>query len=135
MSEKTGAEWMTLDVDDKVGLKEALSKVDTVFNAVGPYHLHGLKVVEAAIETGTHYVDMSDDHEPAEELFFNPGLGPEGKGRGHRRADGMRDHAGVKWGAGSIRLRQYGRSPSGEYLVFVELFVELPGGNTALSGG
>ena len=54
------------------GLKEALSKVDTVFNAVGPYHLHGLKVVEAAIETGTHYVDMGDDHEPAEELFFNP---------------------------------------------------------------
>ena len=72
VSEKTGAEWMTLDVDDKVGLKEALSKVDTVFNAVGPYHLHGLKVVEAAIETGTHYVDMGDDHEPAEELFFNP---------------------------------------------------------------
>ena len=72
VSERTGAEWMTLNVDDKVGLKEALSKVDTVFNAVGPYHLHGLKVVEAAIETGTHYVDMGDDHEPAEELFFNP---------------------------------------------------------------
>ena len=31
-----------------------------------------MKVVEAAIETGTHYVDMGDDHEPAEELFFNP---------------------------------------------------------------
>ena len=72
VSERTGAEWMALDVDDKVGLKEALSKVDTVFNAVGPYHLHGLKVVEAAIESGTHYVDMGDDHEPAEELFFNP---------------------------------------------------------------
>ncbi len=72
VGERTGGEWMALDVDDKFGLREALSNVDTVFNAVGPYHLYGLKVVEAAIDSGTHYVDMGDDHEPAEELFLNP---------------------------------------------------------------
>ena len=70
--ERTGGEWMELDVKDESGLREAFEGLDTVFNATGPYHLLGLKVVDAAIATNTHYVDMADDHEMTEELFFNP---------------------------------------------------------------
>ena len=72
VAERTGGEWMELDVGDLSRLREALNGVGTVFNATGPYHLLGLKVVDAAITTNTHYVDMADDHEMTEELFFNP---------------------------------------------------------------
>ena len=72
VAERTGGEWMELDVEDGAGLRRAFEEVDTVFNATGPYHLLGLKVVEAAIETSTHYVDMADDHEMTEALFLNP---------------------------------------------------------------
>lgn len=72
VAERTGGEWMTLDVENGEALRGAFEGVDTVFNATGPYHLLGLQVVDAAIETGTHYVDMADDHEMTEELFFNP---------------------------------------------------------------
>lgn len=72
VAESTGGEWMTLDVEDGAGLRRAFEGVDTVFNATGPYHLLGLKVVDAAIDSRTHYVDMADDHEMTEELFLNP---------------------------------------------------------------
>ena len=72
VAERTGGEWMELDVEDESGLRKALEGVDTIFNATGPYHLLGLKVVDAAIDTNTHYVDMADDHEMTEELFLNP---------------------------------------------------------------
>ena len=71
VGERTGGEWIELDVEDESGLRGALEGVDTVFNATGPYHLLGLKVVDAAIATNTHYVDMADDHEMTEELFLN----------------------------------------------------------------
>lgn len=72
LADKTGGEWMMLDVDDGSGLRDALGNVDVMFNATGPYHLLGLKIVDTAIDTNTHYVDMADDHEMTEELFFNP---------------------------------------------------------------
>ena len=72
VGDKTGGEWIELDLEDGAGLRRVLEGVDTVFNATGPYHLLGLKVVETAIATNTHYVDMADDHEMTEELFFNP---------------------------------------------------------------
>ena len=72
VAERTGGEWMELDVGDLSRLREAFEGVDTVFNATGPYHLLGLKVVDVAIATNTHYVDMADDHEMTEDLFLNP---------------------------------------------------------------
>ncbi len=72
VAERTSGEWMELDVKDESELREALNGVDTVFNATGPYHLMGLKVVDTAIATNTHYVDMADDHEMTEDLFLNP---------------------------------------------------------------
>lgn len=75
VAEKTGGEWMEVDVEDRAGLTEALKGIHTVFNATGPYHLLGMKVVDAAIATNTHYVDMADDHEMTEELLLNPEWG------------------------------------------------------------
>jgi lysine 6-dehydrogenase len=69
---KAGVLWGAVDVTDPAGLRDALAGADLVVNAVGPYHLTALAVVEAAIEAGVHYVDMNDDHEVAEALLFDP---------------------------------------------------------------
>jgi len=50
-------------------LVDEMSDVDVVYNASGPYYLLGLKVLEAAIEAGKHYVDFCDDAEPTLEMI------------------------------------------------------------------
>ena len=72
VADKTGADWLELDVNDSQKLRSTLQGTDVVFNAVGPYHLLGLKVIEAALDTGTQYVDMNDDHEVTEAIFLDP---------------------------------------------------------------
>ncbi|WP_040809700.1 saccharopine dehydrogenase family protein [Nocardia concava] len=60
---------MALDVTDAVALRDALSRVDVVLNTVGPYYRFGLTVLRAAIDTGTHYLDICDDWEPTVEML------------------------------------------------------------------
>ena len=69
---KTGAKCLQLDVTNPIRLREALEDIDLVFNATGPYHMLALGVIDAAIDTSTHYVDMNDDHEIAEAIFLDP---------------------------------------------------------------
>ena len=69
---KAGVQWGTVDVTDPNSLRAALQGVDTVVNAVGPYHRTALAVIEAAIAAGIHYVDMADDHEIAEAVLLDP---------------------------------------------------------------
>jgi saccharopine dehydrogenase-like NADP-dependent oxidoreductase len=68
---KAGVSWGTIDVTDRDRLREALSGADLIVNAVGPYHLTALGVIEAAIEVGINYVDMNDDHEVAEAVLLD----------------------------------------------------------------
>ena len=74
VGERIGAEPMELDLHDTYALKQALADMDLVFNATGPYHYrdNALTVVQAAIDAGVSYVDMNDDHEPAEALLLDP---------------------------------------------------------------
>lgn len=53
-----------VDVTDGAGLLDALGEADLVLNTVGPYYRFGLTVLRAAIDTGTHYLDICDDWEP-----------------------------------------------------------------------
>ena len=73
VAERIGADALELDVHDRPALKQALAGMDLVFNAIGPYHYrdNALTVVQAAIEAGVSYVDMNDDHEPAEALLLD----------------------------------------------------------------
>ena len=68
---KAGVSWGAIDVTDRDRLRDALSGAYLVVNAVGPYHLTALGVIEAAIELGVHYVDMNDDHEVAEAVLLD----------------------------------------------------------------
>ncbi|MBX8687140.1 saccharopine dehydrogenase [Mycobacterium sp. 20091114027_K0903767] len=58
-----------VDVTDGTGLLDALGEADLVLNTVGPYYRFGLTVLRAAIETGTHYLDICDDWEPTVQML------------------------------------------------------------------
>jgi saccharopine dehydrogenase-like NADP-dependent oxidoreductase len=68
---KAGVPWQQVDVTDRGAVRELLGAADVVVNAVGPYHRTALAVIEVALETNTHYVDMNDDHEVAEALLLD----------------------------------------------------------------
>ncbi|APA97818.1 saccharopine dehydrogenase family protein [Nocardia seriolae] len=53
-----------VDVDDASALRDSMRDADVVLNTVGPYYRFGLTVLRAAIDTGTHYLDLCDDWEP-----------------------------------------------------------------------
>ncbi len=72
VGEKAGVPSGTIDVADAGRLREAFAGADAVVNAVGPYHLTALGVIDAALDAGIHYVDMNDDHEVAEAVLLDP---------------------------------------------------------------
>ncbi len=63
------ASWRIVDVRDHLQLREAVSTADIVMNTVGPFFLHGLQVLKAAIDAGRHYMDICDDWEPTLEML------------------------------------------------------------------
>ncbi len=67
--QSTKASVCHLDILDRTNLVAAIENVDIVLNASGPYHMLGLKVLEATIEAGKHYVDYCDDVEPTLDML------------------------------------------------------------------
>ncbi|GAA3856198.1 saccharopine dehydrogenase NADP-binding domain-containing protein [Saccharothrix violaceirubra] len=59
-----------LDVTDPAALREALRDTDVVLNTVGPFLRFGTTVLRAAIDTGTHYLDLCDDWQPTQDLLL-----------------------------------------------------------------
>jgi saccharopine dehydrogenase-like NADP-dependent oxidoreductase len=55
---------LELDLTDAPRLHAALEGVDVVLNLAGPYYRFGVTVLDAAIATGTHYLDLCDDPAP-----------------------------------------------------------------------
>jgi saccharopine dehydrogenase-like NADP-dependent oxidoreductase len=60
---------MGLDVSDDVALRKAMANSDLVINTCGPFYRYGVPVLQAAIDTGCHYVDICDDWEPTVEML------------------------------------------------------------------
>ncbi|SCF45892.1 saccharopine dehydrogenase family protein [Micromonospora mirobrigensis] len=60
---------LRLDVTDTDALTGALEPVDIVISTVGPFYRFGTTVLEAAIQSRTHYVDVADDPMPTLELL------------------------------------------------------------------
>ena len=58
-----------LDVSDDAALRKAMANADLVMNTCGPFYRYGLPVLQAAIESGCHYVDICDDWEPTIEML------------------------------------------------------------------
>lgn len=66
-----------VDVNDHPGLVDCMKGADIVLNCTGPYHLLGVKVLKAAIETGKHYVDYCDDYDATLEMLELDGAATE----------------------------------------------------------
>ncbi|MFB6084451.1 MAG: trans-acting enoyl reductase family protein [Halorientalis sp.] len=54
-------ETAAFDLDDRAAVRDALSGVDAVLNCAGPFVETYEPMVEAAIETGTHYLDITGE--------------------------------------------------------------------------
>jgi len=67
MNEKVSG--LGLDVTDLNALKKVMKGADVVINTVGPFFKYGPPILEAAIETGCHYLDINDDWEPTIEML------------------------------------------------------------------
>jgi short subunit dehydrogenase-like uncharacterized protein len=49
------------DVSDTAALQAALKEVKVVINAAGPFQFTGKEIIEACLQTGTHYLDINGD--------------------------------------------------------------------------
>ena len=52
---------LAADVSDPASLAEMAARTSVVLDLVGPYTLHGRPVIEACIEAGAHYVDLTGE--------------------------------------------------------------------------
>lgn len=71
-----------VDISERNSLETILGEVDIVFNGVGPFYKYAIGVIEAAIAQKTHYVDINDDYDVAEELFLKSDYDAQAKQAG-----------------------------------------------------
>ncbi len=61
-----------VDANEKSQLVNLMEGSDLVANTVGPFYEYGTKILKAAIEAGTDFIDICDDSQPTiEELNLN----------------------------------------------------------------
>ncbi len=60
---------VAVDVTDAVSLRALLQTAELVVNTAGPFFRLAVPVLQAAIDTQTHYIDICDDWEPIDEMF------------------------------------------------------------------
>jgi len=58
---KYGLPYRIFDVNDTTALFTALKEVKVVMNAAGPFDQTARQIVEACLQTGTHYLDINGD--------------------------------------------------------------------------
>lgn len=58
-----------IDVTRQEDLERLLSDADFVVNMIGPFYRFGVPILDAAIRTRTHYLDICDDWEPTLEML------------------------------------------------------------------
>jgi saccharopine dehydrogenase-like NADP-dependent oxidoreductase len=60
---------MRIDVTSRTELEQLFADADVVLNMVGPFYRFGVPILDAAIQTRTHYLDICDDWEPTLEML------------------------------------------------------------------
>ncbi|MFT3825179.1 MAG: saccharopine dehydrogenase NADP-binding domain-containing protein [Chitinophagaceae bacterium] len=61
--------FLVFDLHDTYSLKDALNEVNLVVHAAGPYDFTAQPMIEACIETNTHYIDLNGDADVFELLM------------------------------------------------------------------
>lgn len=87
LAAKWGLSYLSFDVSDKKQLCQALNKVKAILHCAGPFSLTTPQVLEACLETQTHYLDITGEievfeflakqHQQAQKANINllPGVG------------------------------------------------------------
>lgn len=60
-SEETGYSFEVVDIDDSINLKKLLSKASLVLHCGGPFRFTAKAMVDACLETKTHYTDITGE--------------------------------------------------------------------------
>ncbi len=61
LAAKYGLPYRIFDINDTPALLTALKEVSVVLNAAGPFDMTARQMVEACLQTGTHYLDINGD--------------------------------------------------------------------------
>src|SRR6185369_11566071 len=61
--------WMAVGLDQPGRLEQAVSEVDAVLNAAGPFIATAPPLVEACLAAGTHYLDIAGEIPVLQHLF------------------------------------------------------------------
>lgn len=69
-SEEVGFDYLAVDLYDSTLLKRMLEEVDILINAAGPFSKTAKPMVEACLETGTHYLDITGEIEVFQDLHL-----------------------------------------------------------------
>ena len=83
------------DINDTAALQAALKEVGAVIHAAGPFQFTAKQMIEACLQTGTHYLDINGDiaandvEVPAEQVDARKG---QVLGADHRRDQEVAEH-------------------------------------------
>jgi len=61
LSDKFGYPYKVIDIDDGTALRSALREVKLVIHAAGPFQFTAKQMVEACLDSKTHYLDINGD--------------------------------------------------------------------------
>ncbi len=61
LADELGFPYRVIDLEDRAALHAALSEVQVVLHAAGPFHLTCAPMLEGCLQTGTHYLDINGD--------------------------------------------------------------------------
>jgi short subunit dehydrogenase-like uncharacterized protein len=64
-----GARTAAIPLDDTAGLRELLEQCGAVIACAGPFTMHGEPVLDAAVDTGTHYLDTAGEQKFIADVF------------------------------------------------------------------
>ena len=59
LGKRLGLPWLAVGLDEPDRLKQAVSDVEVVLNAAGPFITTAPPLVEACLAAGTHYLDLA----------------------------------------------------------------------------
>jgi len=69
LGKRLGLPWMAIGLDEPGRLKRAVSDVDAVLNAAGPFIATVPPLVQACLAAGTHYLDIAGEIPALQHLF------------------------------------------------------------------
>jgi short subunit dehydrogenase-like uncharacterized protein len=129
-AELGGVPFVAVSLEDRAGLRELLEGCSVVAACAGPFTLHGEPLVEAAVETGTHYLDTTGE-QPFMRMVFER-YGDRAAAAGVALVSGM----GFDYAPGDLiaALTADGMGPLEEIVVAYCVEGFTPTHGTALSG-